>query len=367
MAHSFADLFLTGINDSSIDEYAALLAGSMSGLYVPELNTTPYCAPTTAPALYIAAGSQSAAGNALLQTPPLSPKPAPVEAGKPKRTTRTRSRSRSSPNHIPRPRNAFIIYRQEKHQHVAQACPPNTPNKEISKIIGDMWKNEPEVVKTEYHRQAEQEKKNHATMYPGYKYCPRKSKNTKKLRIAAPKPDVSPISPALDAVPSPSLTATNNVPALTAPSAASHNSMLTASGLAPEYACNPHLMAAAFPNMSLLHPMSAAATVLPQVSSPGSSASFASYSSPNMGTAEFGPSTLSSLTSSPALSAPLDYSLFTLDDMAASSAMSTAADNHYTVAFAPITSLPTSMPATAAALGDVGLNYDFFNAFVDQS
>ncbi|KAJ1961516.1 slightly ste11-like protein [Dimargaris xerosporica] len=355
MAHSFADLFLTGINDPSIDEYAALLAGSMSGLFVPELNTTPYCAPTTVPALYMAAGSQSVANNALLQTPPLSPKPAPAEAGKPKRTTRTRSRSRSSPNHIPRPRNAFIIYRQEKHQHVAQACPPNTPNKEISKIIGDMWKNEPEAVKSEYHRQAEQEKKNHATMYPGYKYCPRKSKNTKKLRIAAPKPDVSPISPALDAVPSPSL-------------AASHNPILAASSVAPEYACSHNLVAApAFSDMSLLHPMSAAATTLSQVSSPGSSASFASYSSPSLGTAEFGPSAHSSLTSSPALSAPLDYSLFALDDMAVSSAMSTAADTHYATAFAPTTSLSPPMPVPATALGDSGLNYDLFNAFVNQS
>ncbi|RKP39029.1 putative HMG box protein, partial [Dimargaris cristalligena] len=85
---------------------------------------------------------------------------------------------------IPRPRNAFIIYRQEKHRElVAGSTGPSIPNKEISKIIGKMWREEPKLVKDEYHRRAEEEKTTHATTYPDYKYSPRKSiKNPKRLR-----------------------------------------------------------------------------------------------------------------------------------------------------------------------------------------
>ncbi|MCJ1428682.1 hypothetical protein MMC29_006593, partial [Sticta canariensis] len=47
---------------------------------------------------------------------------------------------------IPRPRNAFILYRQH-HQAAVVAQNPGLANPEISKVIGDQWRQSPEEVK----------------------------------------------------------------------------------------------------------------------------------------------------------------------------------------------------------------------------
>ncbi|KAM7217160.1 hypothetical protein V8F06_007451 [Rhypophila decipiens] len=79
---------------------------------------------------------------------------------------------------VPRPRNAFILYRQH-HQSQTVAANPGTANPEISKIIGAQWKNEPEERKAQWKRLADEEKLRHQQQYPGYKYTPRRSKSTK--------------------------------------------------------------------------------------------------------------------------------------------------------------------------------------------
>ncbi|PVU89430.1 hypothetical protein BB559_005100 [Furculomyces boomerangus] len=75
----------------------------------------------------------------------------------------------------PRPPNAFILYRKDKQESVIKSH-SGVSNKEISVIIGKMWKSEPTDVKDKYKEMAEEEKRKHKKLYPDYKYQPRKSK-----------------------------------------------------------------------------------------------------------------------------------------------------------------------------------------------
>ncbi|KAI9158508.1 Repressor of filamentous growth 1 [Paramyrothecium foliicola] len=74
---------------------------------------------------------------------------------------------------IPRPRNAFILYRQH-HQAQVTAQNPKLSNPEISKIIGLQWKSEKPEVKDIWKKLAEEEKQRHQRQYPEYRYQPRR-------------------------------------------------------------------------------------------------------------------------------------------------------------------------------------------------
>ncbi|EUC48227.1 hypothetical protein COCMIDRAFT_87821 [Bipolaris oryzae ATCC 44560] len=74
---------------------------------------------------------------------------------------------------IPRPRNAFILYRQH-HQQVIIARNPGLNNPDISKIIGEQWKAEPEERKKIWQDLAQEEKARHQEQYPDYRYQPRR-------------------------------------------------------------------------------------------------------------------------------------------------------------------------------------------------
>ncbi|KAJ9133585.1 HMG box protein [Pleurostoma richardsiae] len=74
---------------------------------------------------------------------------------------------------VPRPRNAFILYRQH-HQAGVVAQHPGLANPEISKIIGEQWRDQPEEVKSSWKRLAEEEKARHQRQYPDYRYQPRR-------------------------------------------------------------------------------------------------------------------------------------------------------------------------------------------------
>ncbi|KAH6683084.1 hypothetical protein B0J14DRAFT_138069 [Halenospora varia] len=75
---------------------------------------------------------------------------------------------------IPRPRNAFILYRQHYQAQVVQQH-PGLANPEISKIIGEQWREQAPEVKSEWKRLAEEEKQRHQRQYPGYRYQPRRA------------------------------------------------------------------------------------------------------------------------------------------------------------------------------------------------
>ncbi|KAJ5101663.1 hypothetical protein NUU61_003885 [Penicillium alfredii] len=74
---------------------------------------------------------------------------------------------------IPRPRNAFILYRQH-YQSVVVSHNPGLANPEISKIIGEQWRSLSEDEKSKWKALAEEEKARHQQQYPDYRYQPRR-------------------------------------------------------------------------------------------------------------------------------------------------------------------------------------------------
>ncbi|KAK2061149.1 HMG box protein [Colletotrichum caudatum] len=74
---------------------------------------------------------------------------------------------------VPRPRNAFILYRQH-HQAQVIAQHPGLSNPEISKIIGEQWRIQPDDIKESWKKLAEEEKIRHQRQYPDYRYQPRR-------------------------------------------------------------------------------------------------------------------------------------------------------------------------------------------------
>ncbi|KAI9739482.1 MAG: hypothetical protein M1818_005170 [Claussenomyces sp. TS43310] len=85
---------------------------------------------------------------------------------------------------IPRPRNAFILYRQHYQAQVV-AQHPGLANPEISKIIGEQWRDQPVEVKSEWKRLAEEEKQRHQRQYPDYRYQPRRAGKANGGRLIA--------------------------------------------------------------------------------------------------------------------------------------------------------------------------------------
>ncbi|KAF1344745.1 high mobility group box domain-containing protein, partial [Delphinella strobiligena] len=57
---------------------------------------------------------------------------------------------------------------------------PGLHNNEISKIIGKMWRDEPESVKNEWKNKSENVKRQHLKDHPGYQYQPRKPSEKKR-------------------------------------------------------------------------------------------------------------------------------------------------------------------------------------------
>ncbi|KAI9804598.1 MAG: hypothetical protein M1833_006671 [Piccolia ochrophora] len=74
---------------------------------------------------------------------------------------------------IPRPRNAFMLYRQHLQGSIV-AQHPGLANPEISKIIGKQWREESQEVRENWDALAEEEKQRHHQQFPHYKYQPRR-------------------------------------------------------------------------------------------------------------------------------------------------------------------------------------------------
>ncbi|RPD63730.1 HMG-box [Lentinus tigrinus ALCF2SS1-6] len=100
---------------------------------------------------------------------PRSPRSRPSEvAGKPEK--------------IPRPPNAWIIYRTDRLNEWKDTRGPNDPpvkQADISRMIGTRWRFEADHVKLEYEKRAAIAKAEHKRKYPNYKYNPISRRTTK--------------------------------------------------------------------------------------------------------------------------------------------------------------------------------------------
>ncbi|KAK3695534.1 hypothetical protein B0T22DRAFT_110219 [Podospora appendiculata] len=85
---------------------------------------------------------------------------------------------------IPRPPEAFILYRKDKHPEIKSNF-PGIHNNEISVMIGSMWCQESVEVRAKYHDKSQMIKAALMATHPDYRYKPRKSSEIKKRRGAA--------------------------------------------------------------------------------------------------------------------------------------------------------------------------------------
>lgn len=87
----------------------------------------------------------------------------------------------------PRPRNAFIMFRQYYHRSVQGGGPRQKTNSEVSKELGSRWRSLPLHEKSYWEVLAREEKELHARKYPGYRFVPRrKSQDSSILSPEAP-------------------------------------------------------------------------------------------------------------------------------------------------------------------------------------
>ena len=102
--------------------------------------------------------------------------------------TKKRSPKSSAPlaksvtKRIPRPRNAFMIYRSTVWAQQKIPTGIERDHRHISRIIGHCWNSLPEEEKRIWRVKAEEEKQEHLMKYPGYRYSPitRKDKPVKR-------------------------------------------------------------------------------------------------------------------------------------------------------------------------------------------
>lgn len=121
--------------------------------------------------------------------PSITGLPIPMSATSPASSYATTS-SRSSPKtqpHIPRPRNAFIIFRSHYYMR-AKATQTGINQNSLSCAAASAWKALSDEEKRPYRRQAEEEKLIHYRKHPNYVYTPVNKalkRAQKKARLAA--------------------------------------------------------------------------------------------------------------------------------------------------------------------------------------
>ncbi|OAQ98576.1 hypothetical protein LLEC1_01563 [Akanthomyces lecanii] len=82
---------------------------------------------------------------------------------------------------IPRPPNAYILYRRDRHTLVKQQ-EPHLSNNEVSQVLGKAWNAEPPEVRQRYKEMSEKIKKALLEQHPEYQYQPRKPSERKRRR-----------------------------------------------------------------------------------------------------------------------------------------------------------------------------------------
>ncbi|KAA1468975.1 hypothetical protein DENSPDRAFT_551397 [Dentipellis sp. KUC8613] len=96
----------------------------------------------------------------------------------------TKRESRKSAERIPRPRNAWILYRSAMIKTLTPP-PPGARRRtqgEISRILAPMWASATPEVRAFYQDEAAREKAEHAARYPDYKFAPVKKEVREQQR-----------------------------------------------------------------------------------------------------------------------------------------------------------------------------------------
>nr|QQL94653.1 MAT1-2-1 protein [Morchella rufobrunnea] len=83
--------------------------------------------------------------------------------------------------HVPRPMNAFIIYRNTEMKAVREKY-PGIGNNDVSRIIGQRWRELDPKIRAHYKELAAKSAREHQVKHPGYKYTPRKPEDVVRRR-----------------------------------------------------------------------------------------------------------------------------------------------------------------------------------------
>ena len=91
------------------------------------------------------------------------------------------SSSGSTPTsgHVPRPRNAYVLYRSWALSYHPSLLRSRTTNKQdvLSRMTGELWNAESDEVRAHFATLAAEEKERHAGKYPGYTYMPKQQED----------------------------------------------------------------------------------------------------------------------------------------------------------------------------------------------
>ncbi|KAJ4471546.1 hypothetical protein J3R30DRAFT_1092755 [Lentinula aciculospora] len=172
------------------------------GVQPPEPNRLTFCPNVTPTTFKTKADAEdmyddSADDSSATLFPPSST-PAP-----PPRRRRAPPGKRRSLGYIPRPPNAFMLFRADfvKQKHVPNSIETN--HSSLSKIIGSCWRSLPTEEKAIWEKRARVEKAEHKRKYPEYRFRPVHNKNktkaadapsaNKKMKIGSLPPSLAPI------------------------------------------------------------------------------------------------------------------------------------------------------------------------------
>nr|QKY89074.1 mating type protein 1-2-1 [Calonectria pauciramosa] len=100
---------------------------------------------------------------------------------------------------IPRPPNAYILYRKDRHQMLKQLNPEIT-NSEISMVLGRAWNMETPETRKKYKLKADEIKAELIKKHPDYKYRPRRPSEKKRRGVAQDTPGGESASASVDDV-----------------------------------------------------------------------------------------------------------------------------------------------------------------------
>ncbi|KAI0030948.1 high mobility group box domain-containing protein, partial [Vararia minispora EC-137] len=88
-----------------------------------------------------------------------------------------KTRKSASKRGPPRPPNGFMLYRSDKTKEIKKQLEEGGTTKilqsSLSKIIGDLWRSEPEEVREYFNKAALEQKEWHALVYPDYVFKPK--------------------------------------------------------------------------------------------------------------------------------------------------------------------------------------------------
>ncbi|KAH7019680.1 MAT1-2-1 like protein [Ilyonectria destructans] len=84
---------------------------------------------------------------------------------------------------IPRPPNAYILYRRDRHRYI-KLGQPGIHNNEISQILGRAWNVETTEIRDKYKKMASDIKEELIKKHPDYKYRPRRPSERRRRRVA---------------------------------------------------------------------------------------------------------------------------------------------------------------------------------------